>query len=106
MQLALFLALISLTGLLSAQSFPTPDVESMAGSIDVQRGSVSGQLMLERGSLSLQASLPDTGLEGQLAVVVPSQFGLTLGTSTGAVSNFSVCTVVGPQEVTVSGVRG
>jgi hypothetical protein len=101
-QLALVIALISLV----AQSLPAPNLESMAGSIDLQRGSLTGQVSLERGNVSVQASLPDSGLEGQMALVVPSQFGLTLGTSSGAVSNFSVCGVIGPQEVTVSGARG
>ena len=102
MELALVIALISLV----AQALPPPNLESMAGSLDLQRGSLSGQLSLQRGNLAVQASLPETGLEGQLALVVPSQFGLTLGTSSGAVSNFSVCTVIGPQEVTVNGARG
>src|SRR5215469_4388001 len=85
---------------------PGSRLGGMAGTIDVQTGSVDANITLGEGSLALNWSLANSEPQGQAALIVPSQFGLSLTTASGSVDTFDVCGVVGPQAVNVSGQRG
>ena len=93
-------ALISLVML----AFQTLPIETLSGTIDLQRNTLNGQVALGRGSVSLGARLTDAGPEGELSLGVPDLFSVAMSSANGMVQS-TICGVVGPQEITVSGAQ-
>src|SRR5436305_5999205 len=83
----------------------TARLDTMAGSIDVQRGAFDGHIALGRGNIALNAKLADSGPDGQFSLDVPGQFALDLTASNGDLDS-AMCAVLGPQEIRASGGRG
>src|SRR5690242_9097433 len=86
------------------QATPTPVAAQSAeptGSIDAQAGSLNGQVALGRGSASLNASLTDTGPQGQLKLSAPGRFAATASVANNAIdSAATVC--FGARQMTVA----
>jgi hypothetical protein len=82
-----------------------PPLDTLSGSIDLQRNALNGQVSLGRGSVSLGARLTEAGPEGQFSFGVPALFSIAMSTGNGVVQS-TVCGVVGPQEITLSAGQG
>ncbi len=90
------------------QATPTPTAaqsQGPTGSIDAQAGSLNGQVALGRGSASLDASLTDSGPQGQLSLSAPGLFSATASVANSTIdSAATVC--FGARQVTVAARRG
>ncbi|MBV9355205.1 MAG: hypothetical protein JO023_06705 [Chloroflexi bacterium] len=103
--LTLWPAVVQAAGV--GQSTPTPATQGPGptGSIDAQAGSLNGQVVLGRGSASLNASLTDTGPQGQLNLSAPGLFSATASVANDAIdSAATVC--FGARQITVAARRG
>jgi hypothetical protein len=70
---ALSLALVPMAASADA-SQPVVELSGFEGAIDVQPDSIDGHVTLESGMAALQASLADSGPDGQLKLLVPGHF--------------------------------
>jgi hypothetical protein len=90
------------------QATPTPAAvpgQAPSGSIDARAGSLNGQVALGRGSASLNASLTDTGPQGELSLSAPGRFAASASVANDAIeSAATVC--FGAQQITVAARRG
>jgi hypothetical protein len=100
MNLAAF-ALISMVML----ALQAPPLETLSGSIDLQRNALNGQVSLGRGSVSLGARLTDGAPEGQFNFGIPALFSIAMSTGNGVVQS-TLCGVIGPQEITLTAAQG
>jgi hypothetical protein len=75
------------------------------GSIDAQAGALSGQFALGRGSASLNASVTESGPQGQVNLSAPGLFAATANVGNNAIDTAATL-CFGERQITVSARRG
>ncbi len=90
------------------QATPAPAAnpsQGPTGSIDAQAGALNGQVALGRGSASLNASVTETGPQGQVNLSAPGLFAASVSVGDNAVdTTATLC--FGERQITVSAARG
>jgi hypothetical protein len=84
---------------------PLAVADVLSGGINLQSDSMDAQVTLERGSVAVNASLTDSGPEGQVTLTAPGLFSLKVSTANGSMQA-AACGVIGQQEIAVNGGPG